>query len=107
MYCERCKALFEGERCPACGSRHVRQPMPDDVCFLTAVDGLWSGMLTDVLRQHGIPALTQSNIGAALAMQAGTMFERVRFFVRWDQLPQAKEIVEELFRTPGETEEKS
>ena len=101
MYCQGCKIVFEeGERCPFCGSKKVRNASPEDICFLTEADPIMSGMLKDVLEQNNIPALNSSTIGAGMAMRAGSMFERTKFYVRYEHLATAKEIVDELFNSP-------
>ncbi len=105
MYCQKCKVAFDGNgNCPVCGSAKVRPALPDDICFLTAADPIFGGMLKDVLEQNGIPAMSSSTIGAAMAMRAGSMFERIKYYVRYEHLPKAKEIVEELFNSPTVTE---
>ena len=35
MYCEKCRHLFEGERCPNCRKSRVRPVKLEDPCFLT------------------------------------------------------------------------
>lgn len=54
-------------------------------------------MLEDVLRQHEIPAITKSNIGAGMAIKAGSMFERVKFYVPYSHMEQAQQLVDLLF----------
>ena len=101
VYCQKCKTAFDGKgNCPVCGSPKVRPALPDDICFLTDADPIFGGMLKDVLGQNGIPALCNSTIGAGMAMRAGSMFERVKYYVRYEHLSKAKEIVEELFHSP-------
>ncbi len=104
MYCAMCRMAFEGERCPKCGKSRAALPRPDDLCFLTETGPVWNGMLKDVLEQNGIPALCESTLGAGLAMQAGTIFEKFRFYVRFEDLPKASELVDGLFRAPAETD---
>ena len=105
VYCQRCRAAFDGNtRCPFCGGRKIRPALPDDICFLTEADPIPAVMLKDVLGQNGIPALSSSTIGAGMAMRAGSMFERIKFFVRYEHLEQAKEIAEDLFRSPDAAE---
>ncbi len=105
MYCGKCKVAFDGNgNCPVCGSTKVRPPLPDDICFLTDTSPVLSGMLNDVLEQNGIPALSSSTIGAGMAMRAGSMFERVKYYVRYEHLSKAKQIAEELFNTPAVTD---
>ena len=100
MYCAKCRIVFDGARCPVCGNKKTAPPGPEDICFLTEVDPVWSGMLEDVLKQHDIPVLRSSTIGAGMAVKTGSMFERIRFYVRYEHLPQASEITEELFHAP-------
>ena len=105
MYCQGCKIVFEeGERCPFCGSKKVRNASPEDICFLTEADPIMGGMLKDVLEQNSIPVLSSSTIGAGMAMRAGVMFERIKYYVRYEHLQKAKEIAEELFNSPTVTE---
>ncbi len=105
MYCQKCKAAFDGNgNCPVCGSTKVRPALADDICFLTDADPILGGMLNDVLGQNGIPALSSSTIGAGMAMRAGSMFDRVKLYVRYEHLPKAKEIVEELFNSKPVTD---
>jgi len=105
VYCQKCKAAFDGNgNCPVCGSAKIRPALPDDICFLTYADPIFGGMLKDVLEQNGIPALSSSTIGAGMAMRAGSMFERVKYYVRYEHLSKAKQIVEELFNSPAVTD---
>jgi hypothetical protein len=101
-YCGICCRLFDGKRCPVCGRRSTRDVEPDDLCFLTEKEMIWSGMLADVLKQRGIPFTQKSVLGAGLAAITGTVCERVRFYVFYSQLEEAGAIVEELFSVPFE-----
>lgn len=95
MYCSNCLIAFEDDRCPICGSRKCRLARPEDICFLTEKDSLQADILEDILRQKEIPVLKKSTIGAGMAMKAGVLFEQFRFFVRYEHLEKAKEILEE------------
>lgn len=97
MYCEKCGLIFEENRCPACGNQNVRPPMPGDLCFLTEREALWAEMLEDVLKQNDIPCLTKNVLGAGLALKVGPMWERVRFYVPYSRLQNAKTLVDQLF----------
>jgi len=104
MYCEKCRIVFSASACPICGNEKIRKPEAQDVCFLTEKDHIWSGMLEDVLKQHNIPVLTQSNIGAGMAIKTGPLFERIRFYVPFSWLEAARAIVDELFSTGEDAE---
>ena len=77
--------------------KQVRPVRPEDICFLTEAEPIPAGMLQDVLKQHQIPALTSSTVGAGMAMKAGNVFERIKFFVRYEHLEKAKQFAAELF----------
>ena len=98
-YCLKCRNVFEGERCPVCGSKKSREPAADDLCFLTEEGPLLGGMLEDVLKQNGIPVLSESSKGAALSVITSSLFEWIKYYVRYDHLPQAREIVEEVLHS--------
>ena len=95
MYCAGCQLVFEDDRCPACGGRRNRPVQADDICFLAEEDGLQAGILEDILRQEGIPVLKKSTVGAGMAMRAGVLFERFRFYVRYEHLEPAQEAIRE------------
>ena len=58
---------------------------------------LWSGMLADVLNQQKIPFVQKNVFGAGMAMKIGLMNERIRFYVFYGHLAEAKKLVDELF----------
>jgi len=104
MYCANCQFAFgDAMRCPVCGSKKIREPLPNDICFLTEAAPIPAGMLKDILEQNGIPSLSNSTIGAGMAMRAGALFERIRLFVRYDDLQKSKEIAAEFLRSAEET----
>ncbi len=106
MYCEYCSSLVEGDRCPTCRNRNLREPKEKDPCFLTEQDFIHSGILEDVLQQSGIPFLKKNVLGAGLAIKVGPMLDRGRFYVAYDLLPKAQELADGLF-APDESEEQT
>lgn len=101
-YCEKCNFVFNEERCPVCGKKSGKAPLPTDICFLVEKEQIWGAMLADVLAQHGIPYLSKNVLGAGLSMKIGPMLERVRFYVPYGCMVEAQEIVEELFHSSCE-----
>ena len=97
MYCEKCKLIFSGNDCPACGSKNIRSPLPDDLCYLTEKEAIWSDVLEDILKQNGIPVFTKGTLGAGMALKVGPMLERVKFYVHYSHFIDAKNIVENFF----------
>lgn len=104
MYCEKCKRLINDSVCPVCGNKKIREATEQDICFLVEKDQIWSGMLEDVLKQNNIPVFVQSNIGAGMAIKAGSMFERIRFYVPFAHWEAANALVDELFSADEDNE---
>ncbi len=105
MYCPKCKKVFDGGICPACGNKKVREPAADDICFLVEKEQVWSDMLAEVLEQNEIPFLKKGRLGAGMAMNVGPLFERCRFYVSYDMLERARDIVDGLFSGPADGED--
>lgn len=99
MYCERCKIVFEGNECPKCGNKKVKEPAGDDLCFLVEKEVIWGEMLADVLKQKDIPFYHKNVLGTGFALRAGSQFERYKFFVPYSHFSYAKSIVDDLFST--------
>lgn len=97
MYCSNCGILFDGRRCPNCGSKEVRQPYFEDLCFLTERESLWVQPLSDLLKENGIPFLTKSVLGAGITAKLGPVLERVRFYVPYGQLEAARQLEQDFF----------
>lgn len=75
----------------------TERPETKGMGFLTEKDPVWAGMLADVLKQHNIPFVKESSMGAGLAIRSGSLLETIRFFVPAACLAAAKELVDELF----------
>lgn len=98
MYCEKCRIVFEGKKCPECGkSRNVREIRDDDLCLLTEKELIWSEMVSDALKDRDILFMKESVNGAGVSAIMGSVFENERFFVSWADYHDAKEIVDDLF----------
>lgn len=96
MYCEKCKILFTSSHCPDCNSKTTRPPKFNDVCFLTEQQQPWSDVLKDILEQNCIPFFTQNVLGAGMAMKAGALSERIKFYMPFSHYEKASQIVEEI-----------
>lgn len=104
LYCEKCQLVINEDKCPKCKSRNLREPLPNDFCLLTKLIPMNAGMLKDVLDQNGIPAVTSSTIGAGIAAYTASYFERIKFLVRYEDLPKATDLVNELFGASDDPE---
>lgn len=97
-YCKDCKVVFdEAERCPYCGTKKTAPAQDDDICLLCEKEAIWAEVLTDALKDNGIPCFRRNVLGAGLAMKIGQMFEKELFYVNFKDLDRAREIVNELF----------
>lgn len=96
-YCPACHMLVKGSRCPACGRTWLEVPGPEDYCFLTEKDAIWSGVLEDCLRQQAIPVIRQNTMGAGLTSKTGMMMERTKFYVPYSRYAEAAQLEQELF----------
>ena len=105
LYCDDCRLAFEGSsRCPSCGNEDVRTPLPEDFCFLIEINAMFADILKSVLDGNDIPSLASSTIGAGLRVRGGAMFDRIRFYVRYDDLQEAKEIAYTMFGADAHAE---
>ena len=103
LYCLGCQLSFTGEeKCPSCGNKRIREIRPEDICFLTEIRPIPATILQDLLKQEEIPVLTGSTVGAGMAMKAGNLFERIKFFVRYEHLEKAAELAKEILAAPEE-----
>lgn len=87
---------------PYAEKKNAKQIRSNDLCFLTEKEQLWSGVLADVLNQQKIPFVQKNVFGTGMAMKTGLMNERVRFYVFYGYLAEAKKIVDELFSSFSE-----
>ena len=97
LYCEKCRMNTEGDCCPECGRKKLREIREDDPCFLIERDAIWSEVVEDFLKENGIPFLTKGKMGAGLAIHVGPMFEKNRYYVPYACLERARELTDALF----------
>ena len=98
LYCEKCKTAFDADLCPVCGKRkNAREVRDDDPCLLTEKNMIWSEVLEDTLKEHGIPYMTKGRMGAALAFTIGPVLENMIFYVPYARLAEAKDLVTGIF----------
>lgn len=97
MSMETYEALTEGPK--------EENTKTEGMCFLTEKEPVWAGMLADVLKQHDIPFVKESSLGAGLAIRTGPLLETIRFFVPTAYRTAAKELVDELFAGDAQCED--
>lgn len=97
VFCPNCNLIVNTAKCPVCSSRNVRNPEPEDYCYLTEKEMIWAGALSDILAQNEISFLTKNVLGAGLTAKLGSALERTRFYVPYAQLSAAQELEQEFF----------
>ena len=65
--------------------------------LLTEAGYPYSGMLSELLRQNGIPFVTRDCMGAGMALKVGPGAERTRFYVPPGCFSRAGALVSEIF----------
>ena len=63
---------------------------------LTVKEEMWAKMLMEVLADHHIPCLSQPVYGAGMSIRSGKREELIVYVPR-QNLPQAQQLLEELF----------
>lgn len=63
---------------------------------LAVKEEMWAKMLMEVLSDHHIPCLSQPVYGAGMSIRSGKMEELIVYVPR-QNLPQAQQLLEELF----------
>lgn len=78
--------------------------MRDGYVLLVEKEEMWAKMLIQVLEDNNIPCTAIPVYGAGFSIKTGTQ-ERLKVYVPADNLPQATELVEELFSAESIQEE--
>ena len=70
--------------------------MNDRYALLVEQEEMWARMLMQVLEDNNIPCAALPVYGAGFAIKTGTQ-ERLKVYVPSENLPQATELLQELF----------
>lgn len=98
MYlCKKCHRLNETDRCASCGKSGGVPPRDGDFCLLTEKEEYSAGMLEETLKNNDIPFVKKPVMGAGLTARIGAALEYHKFYVSYENLTKAKELVEILF----------
>ena len=98
-YCENCMKLVEGEICPRCRSRKLREPEPGDFCMVAEIPYMQAEMLKEIFRDNDVPFTDRSVLGAGITAELGVNIGRVRLYVPYDRLPIAQELFDAFFNS--------
>lgn len=94
-FCESCNVAFEGERCPVCGTKKLRQAREDDFCFLLEDDALRCNVIMGVLESNEIP-YSAMPFGNGVEARVGMPLGNYRVFVPFVHLERAKSLLRDL-----------
>ena len=70
--------------------------MRDGYVLLVEKEEMWTRMLMQVLEDNNVPCAALPVYGAGFAIKTGTQ-ERLKVYVPSENLPQATELLQELF----------
>lgn len=70
--------------------------MNDGYVLLVEKEEMWAQMLIQVLEDHNVPCTALPVYGAGFTIRTGTQ-ERLKVYVPSENLPQAAELLQELF----------
>ena len=78
--------------------------MRDGYVLLVEKEEMWAKMIMQVLEDNDVPCAAIPVYGAGFSIKTGTQ-ERLKVYVPADNLPQATEMVDELFSAESIQEE--
>ena len=97
LYCPKCQVLADSDAgsCPACGSKKLRAPEPDDPVLLLTADETKAVMIRSVFQENGMIFIEKdSGFGAPPSMFLGKLpYSNKNIFVAYCDLQAAKELV--------------
>lgn len=96
FYCPHCKKACAFDTCPDCNKKRLKEIENNSPVFLIRTNAFLSGIVEGALHDHGIPFLRQGEKGPALSVTIGTNSENYRFYVPYEALPTAQELLEAI-----------
>ena len=96
-FCENCNLLVDGERCPKCGNKKVREVQGEDYCFFVDVDAFSCTMLEETLKNNGIDVVCVPFYDRGTTFATAGRANGRHVFVRHKDFENVREIYEELF----------
>lgn len=103
LYCKKCMLLVEKERCPLCNKKKLREPMPQDLVFLTEKQGIWCGV--ELLNDRHISFIKRGARAAAFILGEGSRFNSCRYYIPYEAHEEASEIIKEAFSSEESEDE--
>lgn len=96
-YCEKCNSLFDSKKCPVCGSNDLREPLPDDFCFLTECGHVYGKMLSDSLEKSNVKCVLLPS-GNGVRSKLALPLENYKVFVPFKDYDAACDVFDDIFR---------
>lgn len=93
-FCERCNIACEGERCPRCGSKKVREVREEDICLVAQVQRDFGDSLKENLEREGIPCIL-APFGTGVRAKFALPLERYLLYVEYRHYDRVLRIVKE------------
>lgn len=101
MFCESCNVVTEGERCPVCGKKKLREVRDDDFCYFVTLSEGYARYFEENLKSENIPVVMLGQ-GYSSRMHGGTS-SAYGLYIPYVHLERVYDIYNLLF-FGGETE---
>ncbi len=88
-YCAKCRAVFQGSGCPACGNTGTN-PLPDDPVLLGELPASLRNAMQIAFQAAEIPFTAMPTLGLGFTMAAGVLFETYKVYVPFERLAEAR-----------------
>ena len=97
LYCKDCKRLVDGPICPNCRRTRLRAALDADFCMVAELPYMQAEMLKELYADEQIPCTEQSVLGAAITVNLGVNFGRIRLYVPYACYAHAAELKDAFF----------
>ena len=94
-YCENCHAACEGDVCPFCGTKKLRNATAEDFCYLCQCDEWQCAGIADALEENGIHCVAMP-YGRGVESQFGLPLSVYRLFVPFSHYEMARDFLEQM-----------
>ncbi len=93
-FCEGCNIACDGERCPKCGRKKLREVNEEDFCLVAKVDRLFGDNLKINLENEDIECVLMP-YGTGVKAQFALPLESYLLYVRYKNLDYVRQILKE------------
>ncbi len=97
LFCEKCNFITEGNCCPSCGNKKLREVHDEDFCFFVNLSAYHYQMLEFTLKEKGIEVVGLPFYVGGVSLANAGRAEARKVFIRYQDIEHATEIYNTLF----------